>query len=161
MKKNPHIYLQYLIQKSELKTFEKINSFEVMQKAAKASFDYIIQNFKHQKILIICGPGNNGGDGILIAKYFNDKKANVVIFAPLQLGKTKDSKKALEILQNDSLIKTNINLEEYDLIIDCLFGVGFNRSFSHELYSLINTINKANKTIISIDMPSGDLIKAI
>ena len=108
MKQNSHIYSQHLIQKSELKTFETVDSFEVMQRAAKASFDYIIQNFQYQKILIICGPGNNGGDGILIAKYFNDKKSNVVIFAPLQLGKTKDSKKALEILQNDSLIKTNI-----------------------------------------------------
>ena len=112
MKTNSHIYSQYLIKKSELKTFEKINSFKVMQKAAKASFDYIVKNIQYQKILIICGPGNNGGDGLLIAKYFDDKKSNVVIFAPLQLGKTKDSKKALEILQNDSLIKTNINLEE-------------------------------------------------
>ena len=155
LKTNSHIYSQYLIQKSELKTFEKINSFEVMQKAAKASFDYIIKNVQYQKILIICGPGNNGGDGLLIAKYFNDRKSNVVIFAPLQLGKTKDSKKALETLQNNSLIKANINLEKYDLIIDCLFGVGFNRPFSQELYSLINTINKANNKIISIDIPSG------
>lgn len=155
MKTNPHIYSQYLIQKSELKTFKSINSFEVMQKAAKTSYDYIIQNIQYQKILIICGPGNNGGDGILIAKYFNDRKSNVAIFAPLELGKTKDSKKALETLQNNSLIKTNINLEEYDVVIDCLFGVGFNRSISQELYSLIKTINKANNKIISIDIPSG------
>ncbi|SVD35867.1 uncharacterized protein METZ01_LOCUS388721, partial [marine metagenome] len=90
MKKNPHIYLQYLIQKSELKTFEKINSFEIMEKVAKKSFDYIIKNIKFKKILIVCGPGNNGGDGILIAKYFNDIKSNIEIFAPLLLGRTKD-----------------------------------------------------------------------
>ena len=99
--------------------------------------------------------GNNGGDGVLIAKYFNDRKSNVVIFAPLQIGKTKDSKKALDVLQNNSLIKTNIDLEEYDLVIDCLFGVGFNRSFSQEIYSIIKTINKAKNMIISIDIPSG------
>ena len=155
MKTNPHIYLHYLIQKSELKTFEKINSFKIMQKVAKKSFDYIVENIQFKKILIICGPGNNGGDGILIAKYFNDIKSNIEIFAPLLLGKTKDSKRALETLQNNNLIKQKVNIEAYDLIIDCLFGLGFNRSFSHELYSLINTINKANNTIISIDMPSG------
>mgnify|MGYP001483391213 CR=1 FL=1 len=108
MQPNPYIYPRHIFQKSELKTFETIDSFEVMQKAAKASFDYIIQNIRFQKILIICGPGNNGGDGILIAKYFNDRKSNVAIFAPLELGKTKDSKKALETLQNNSLIKANI-----------------------------------------------------
>ena len=75
----PYIYSQHLIQKSELKTFEKLDSFEVMQKAAKTSFDYIIRNIKFQKILIICGPGNNGGDGILIAKHFIDRKNNVTI----------------------------------------------------------------------------------
>ena len=41
LKQNSHIYSQQLIQKSELKTFEKLDSFEVMQKAAKTSFDYI------------------------------------------------------------------------------------------------------------------------
>ena len=137
MKTNSHIYSLQLIKKSELKTFETIDSFKIMQKAAKASLDYIIQNFQFQKILIICGPGNNGGDGILIAKYFNDRKKNVSIFAPLQLGKSKDSIRALKELKNNNLIKEKINIDEYDLIIDSLFGVGFNRSLSKELYYFI------------------------
>ena len=107
MKTNPHIYSHKLIQKSELKTFENTDSFEIMKKAARTSFEYINKNFKFQKILIICGPGNNGGDGILIAKYFSDRGKNITIFAPLQLGKTQDSKKALNELQNKNLIEEN------------------------------------------------------
>ena len=155
MKTNSHIYSLQLIKKSELKTFKTIDSFKIMQSAAKASFDYIIQNFQFQKILIICGPGNNGGDGILIAKYFNDIKKNVSIFAPIQLGKSKDSNRALKELQNNNLIKEKINIDEYDLIIDSLFGVGFNRSLSKELYYFITKINNSKTNIISIDMPSG------
>ena len=147
MKQNSHIYSQHLIQKSELKTFETVDSFEVMQKAAKASFDYIIQNIQFNKVLIICGPGNNGGDGILIAKHFNDIKNNSTIFAPLQLGKTKDAKRALLLLQNVDLIKEKINIDEYDLIIDSLFGVGLERPFSPELHSFIDKINNTINTL--------------
>ena len=155
MKTNPHIYSHKLIQKSELKTFENTDSFEIMKKAARTSFEYINKNFKFQKILIICGPGNNGGDGILIAKYFSDREKNITIFAPLQLGKTQDSKKALNELQNKNLIEENINFDEYDLIIDSLFGVGFNRTLSDELNDIFYKINNLNTYIISIDMPSG------
>ena len=134
MKANPHIYSRKLIQKSELKTFETIDSYEIMKKAAKNSFDYIVKNFQFQKILIICGPGNNGGDGILIAKHFSDKKKTVTIFAPLGIGKTPDSQKALNELKDNNLIKEKINFDEYDLIIDSLFGVGFNKTLSKKLY---------------------------
>jgi len=155
MRLNPYIYSQNLINKSELKTFEKIDSFKVMQKAAKKSFDYIVQNLQFRKILILCGPGNNGGDGMLIANHFINRKKNVTIFAPLELGKTKDSNKALLSLKNSDLIKENININKYDLIIDSLFGVGLNRPISEELFFLIKKINNAKTTIISIDIPSG------
>ena len=155
MKLNPYIYSQRLIRKSELKTFDKINSFETMQKAAKKCFEYIIKNNESKKTLIICGPGNNGGDGILIAKHFFDRKKNVSIYAPLQTGKTEDSKKALLLLNSKKIIKEKINIDEYDLIIDCLFGVGLNRSIPDKLNNFILELNNAKAKIISIDIPSG------
>ena len=111
MNLNPYVYSQKLIQKTELKTFNNIDSFKVMQKAAEECFKYIIDNIKFQKILVICGPGNNGGDGILIAKHLLDKQKNVIIYAPIGIGKTKDSKKALLLLDSDYLIKEKINIE--------------------------------------------------
>ena len=89
MNKNNFIYSQSLIEKSEFETFKKVNSFKIMQKAAKKSFDYIVQNLKFKKVLVVCGPGNNGGDGILIAKYLNDFKVDVTIYAPNKIGKSK------------------------------------------------------------------------
>ena len=68
MSLNSYVYTQSLIQKAEEETFKKIDSFLVMQKAAETCFNYIINNISAQKILVVCGPGNNGGDGILIAK---------------------------------------------------------------------------------------------
>ena len=66
---NRYLYTYDLIQKAEQKTFETSNSFRVMEEAAKACFKYIINEYNSKKILALCGPGNNGGDGILIAQY--------------------------------------------------------------------------------------------
>ena len=73
--------------------------------------------------------------------YLFDRKKNVTIYAPLQTGKTEDSKKALLLLNSQNIIKKKINIDEYDLIIDCLFGVGLNRSIPDKLNNLIGLLN--------------------
>ena len=155
MHKIHYLYDYKLINKAEKKTFETIDSFEIMQQAAKACFSHITNNFKPKKILILCGPGNNGGDGILIANLLLKEKYVVDIHYPLGLPKTKDSKKALELLIDKSKIKENISSNNYDLIIDSLFGTGFNKKLNQKTIFLFNQINSANAKIISIDIPSG------
>ena len=132
MNLNPYIYSQHLIQKAETETFKKVDSFRVMQKAAEACFNFIIDIILNQKILVMCGPGNNGGDGILIAKYLHDRQKNVTLYAPLGIAKTDDSKKALALLNSNTLIKQNINFKDYDIVIDSVFGVGLNRPITEE-----------------------------
>ena len=155
MKNKTPVYNHTLITESELETFKSKNSFQIMKKAANSSFEYILKNIYFQKILIVCGPGNNGGDGILIANYFKKKNKNVSIYSPIGLGKTNDSFKALKLIAKYKLIKKKIVINEYDLIIDCLFGVGLNRPLSKQLHNFVNKINKSKATIVSIDMPSG------
>jgi len=155
MFKNIKIYNQDLITKCEKKTFEKKDSFTLMENAAKACSKYILSNYNPKKILILCGPGNNGGDGILIAKDLLKQKCYVSIFAPIGLGKTKDSAKALLKLNNNDLIKKNINFKDFDFFIDSLFGFNFNRKLSKELKNIIKNINSQKFIKISIDVPSG------
>ena len=141
MNLNPYIYSQHLMQKAEIETFKKEESFRVMQKAAKTCFNFIIDIVTNQKILVVCGPGNNGGDGILIAKYLHDKQKNVALYAPIGIAKTNDSKKALALLNSSTLIKQNVNFEDYDIIIDSVFGVGLNRPITEELQILFRNLN--------------------
>lgn len=126
-----------------------------MQKAAETCFNFITKDFTNKKILVICGPGNNGGDGILIAKYLYDKQKNVSLYAPLGIAKTEDSQKALALLNSSTLIKQNVNFEDYDIIIDSVFGVGLNRPVAEELQSLFRNVNNSPARVIAIDMPSG------
>ena len=152
---NPFVYSQRLMQKAEMETFKKKDSFRVMQKAAETCFNFITKDFTNKKILVICGPGNNGGDGILIAKYLYDKQKNVSLYAPLGIAKTEDSQKALALLNSSTLIKQNVNFEDYDIIIDSVFGVGLNRPVAEELQSLFRNVNNSPARVIAIDMPSG------
>ena len=150
-----YIYNHNLICKAEKETFKKINSFEVMQKAAIACYAYILKKFPSKKILILCGPGNNGGDGVLIAQKLIEKNLFINISYPFGLPKTKDSKKALKLLYNKEKIKKNILFNKYDLVIDALFGTGLKKRPDSSILSFFRKVNKSNVKIISIDMPSG------
>lgn len=155
MIKQQFIYSQALVSKAEKKTFEKIDSFKVMQRAAKACYLFILKNLNIRKILVLCGPGNNGGDGVLIAHHLIKQNFSVDICYPLGFPKTKDSKKALDLLSEKKKIKENVSFEDYSLIIDAVFGTGFNKELKSNAVSLFDKINKSRAKIVSIDMPSG------
>ncbi len=152
---NSHLYSYDLIHKAEQEAFKATDSFEIMKKAAKVSFEYIIKKFPNKKFLIFCGPGNNGGDGILIAKYLFQKDQLVKISFPITKSKTPDSIRALTELSNEKIIDENPDLNNYDIIIDAIFGTGLKNKINDSLLNLIDKINSSKKIIISIDVPSG------
>jgi len=152
---NRHLYTYELIYKAEQETFKVTDSFEIMKKAALTSYEYIIKKFANKKFLIFCGPGNNGGDGILIAKYLLEKNQSVKISFPISKPKTTDSIKAFTELNNEKIIDENPNFDNYDIIIDAIFGTGLKNIINDSLCNLIHKINSSKKIIISIDIPSG------
>ena len=156
MKNDLHIYNCDLIRKSEKLTFKKQKSFEVMKIAAKACCDYIInQNFNFKNILILCGPGNNGGDGALIAKYLFKKDFFVNVHYPFGSPKNKDLMKVFSYLENKKLFVKNIKFNKYDLLIDAMFGIGNIRRLNKKDIYFFKKINNKKLKIFSIDMPSG------
>ena len=136
MSKHQFIYNYDLINKSEKKTFENIDSFKIMQRAAKACYSFILKNLSPKKTLVLCGLGNNGGDGGLIAQYLIAQHFFIDVHYPFGFPKTNDSNKALDLLVNKKVIKKNVILEDYDLIIDALFGIGFNKQLNETTISL-------------------------
>ena len=98
MFQNSNIYNYKLILEAEKKTFLRKNSFQVMQNAALVCSSYISKKFFNKKIIIFCGSGNNGGDGILIAKYLINKKFDVHINFPLGISKKKRCKKSIKTI---------------------------------------------------------------
>lgn len=142
---------------------EPISSINLMERAANQLFRYIIKYInKNEHILVICGQGNNGGDGLALARllFQNTYKVSVLLFADennLSSDNQINYKRAKEV---GIPIKHTINVEDvildqYSIIIDALFGSGLNRPLQGEIINLIKKINESHAYVISIDIPSG------
>ena len=126
-----------------------------MQKAAKNCFNFIIDMVSNQRILVLCGPGNNGGDGILIAKYLYDKQKNVELYAPLGIAKTDDSKKALALLNSSTVIKKDVKRGERITLEKIKFarpGTGIPPTQFNDIEGLKLKVDVAAETILQLDM---------
>ncbi len=144
---------------------EPVESIELMERAAQELFLSIYSNigFKDNKFVIIAGCGNNGGDGLAIARLMYqqsiDFEAYFCAFSEniskdcstnLQRLKEKCSDKIKIISRADQLV-----ISKNTLIIDCLFGSGLTRPVNGQFAAIIEKINKSENTVIAIDIPSG------
>ncbi|MBR4973537.1 MAG: NAD(P)H-hydrate dehydratase [Clostridia bacterium] len=146
-----------LIRKSEQKAvLSGAFSFrELMYIAGSKAYEIINAKYTctNKKVAVICGCGNNGGDGFVIAQCLYENGADVKVFTPLGLPTTEDAKYYYEKL---SFAKFGEELdEEYDIIIDAVFGIGLNRAPNKELTELFGKINESNAIKVSVDIPSG------
>lgn len=139
-----------------------ISRVQLMRNAAESILAYLKANFPpiSQKIItIICGTGNNGGDGAVLAKLLLNSGAKVSVIAPDGLPKTETAKACLD------KINTTISplppesfdqvLTDADIIIDCVFGTGFHGILPENVTKLFKTAEKSKAVKISVDIPSG------
>lgn len=123
---------------------------------------------KSDRILAICGTGNNGGDGIAAGRIlFMQGYQVAILFVGEDTKATNQTKAQLEIARNLGITFENNNkLHEYNIIIDAIFGIGLSRPVTGEYESIINDINKWNEAnlkienennhlVFSVDIPSG------
>lgn len=139
-------------------------TLDLMENAGKGLAKVIQKNFPEAKrIAIFCGKGNNGGDGLVAARYLSGK-ANVVVFllcgkneisgnAKANLDKFKG--KLFEITDEGDFKKTVSGAAKADIIVDAILGTGLNSGVSGKLKTVIEGINALNKKVISADIPSG------
>jgi hydroxyethylthiazole kinase-like uncharacterized protein yjeF len=148
------------------KLFDEVNSLDkrcyekfllsedlLMEHAASSMALYIRENHSSCKsILIICGSGNNGADGIALARLLHTK-----FDVKLYLFSNAKSEMAKLQLQRAQALGVNVvdELSNADVIVDCIFGTGLNKPLSKNYENLINTLNSYDSIKISCDIPSG------
>ena len=130
------------------------DSFSLMVNAGVNCAKKIIKLVKKKPIIIVCGPGNNGGDGFIIGNYLHEKKYKVEVFCLQKKYYKGDALKAFKKLKIKTQNISKFKARKNSVIIDCIFGTGLNKPISGTLKSVILRMNKLNK-IISIDIPSG------
>jgi NAD(P)H-hydrate epimerase len=132
-----------------------------MERAAQKAAEKITSIYQKQDIHIFCGPGNNGGDGLAIARILNKQSWNVsVSLIDLEIQPSKDFSINLDRLPSSVRVNTlNRNTAEPiikdGIIIDCIFGSGLNRPISGWIKDNVKWINQLPNNVVSIDIPSG------
>ncbi len=137
-----------------------IAGYTLMQRAARFSYAALTQNWPEARsIAVVCGGGNNAGDGYLVAKLAIDDGKQVFVinmFNP-------DNLKGDAATAYSDLLTTKIkphkfsstSFENVDVIVDALFGTGLDRDVEGQYFDIINAINTSVARVLSIDIPSG------
>ena len=140
---------------------EPVLSIDLMERAAAACANWIDQHFPNEAVTIFCGKGNNGGDGLAIARLLSQRPVTVYILEFGHKG-TDDFQTNLSRLHQFPAGIRFIQVEESlasltfsSIVIDALFGSGLNRALEGVSANLVDQINRSGAKIISIDLPSG------
>lgn len=136
----------------------KIPSISLMENAGKNSADIILKahNVKDKNVLIICGKGNNAGDGFIIARYLSYAGGKVTILLTVGRAFSKEAEKAFSFLPDDVNILESIDkISDFDIYIDCVFGTGFKGRLPDNIRKIFSEVNLSDGFKVSIDNPSG------
>ncbi len=180
--------MKYLVKRNEMRQYDKntihhfgIPSMVLIERAALAAFEEIEKIFEYGKarILIACGVGNNGADGLVLARLLYLKGYEVEILTVGNRQKaTEENKQELMIADayglvrfstetffachglhaNEQIVNHAESLQqarEYDLIVDAVFGVGLSRRIEGEYGQLLELLNQLRAKKLALDIPSG------
>lgn len=141
-------------------TEQPIAGFELMQRAGRATWDLLTETWhKAKHIVVVCGAGNNGGDGYIVAAHAlaDGRQVSVLALHPhesLQGDAYTAARKYLDAGGGISNFSVEALLQA-DVIVDALFGTGLDRDVSGDYLAAIHSINTAGKPILAVDIPSG------
>ena len=129
----------------------------LMENAGYAVAKVIAREYGNGKnIAVICGMGNNGGDGLVAAKYLREKNdVRVFLARPPQFIKRMAPRKNLGPVEDIAKVYGGEDLSGFDLIVDAIYGIGIHGEIREPYYSLIKKMDQSGVPIISIDVPSG------
>jgi len=148
-----------------------IPGFTLMESAGRETAliaHELISELSDPSVLVVCGKGNNGGDGFVVARYLAQDGIRVsVLLTTTKDAYTGDARKNLEIL--NTLIERDLagaltiedvsssagGLQSADLIVDALLGTGLSSEVREPLASLIASINDSEAAVLSVDIASG------
>ena len=159
------------MQKLDRRTIEEANipGTTLMERAGTGVVTHLLQHYgslKGKKVVVYCGKGNNGGDGLVVARLLQDKGAHlkVILFAPFK-ELSKDAKtmyrrltkktRPSQILVLPSQKKLESWTQEAHILIDGLLGTGISSSVRAPYTSAIKTMNASRAYTVAIDIPSG------
>ena len=132
-------------------------SFQLMTQAGTAVAQAIKERVEPCPVLVLCGPGNNGGDGFIVAAKLKADGWNVRVACPLKKPALKgDAALAAKEWDGDiESLNSNLALKDSALIVDAVYGASFAGALDPELVTLFDKIRTKKLLVAAIDVPSG------
>lgn len=128
----------------------------LMEAAGRACADAILEHFEKTNVSILCGPGNNGGDGFVVARLLRDLGWNVSLFLLGERSGLKGDAAHMAHKWNGPVHPLTADAAHgAGLIVDALFGAGLARDVSGTVADLFANITEAKTPVAAIDVPSG------
>ncbi len=131
-----------------------LDAMVLMETAGRALYEALAQGLEGKRILILAGRGNNGGDGIVLARYLLNNGYDAEIVFPFGASTADTASKHLAYFKNCGYSESSRN-GHYDVIIDALFGAGTRLPLPEEVTSLLLWANAQEARRIAIDLPTG------
>jgi hydroxyethylthiazole kinase-like uncharacterized protein yjeF len=125
---------------------------ELMQRAGCGAAEWVWRMAAGCSVTVLCGPGNNGGDGYVIARVLHERGLDVAVVAPLE-PRTDAARKVRA--EYRGAVAGGASDRHGHVLVDCLFGTGQTRPLSPELTGLVGRLAKHHHHAIAIDLPSN------
>ena len=133
-----------------------VSSHTLMERAGAAVAAEIIKRWTKRSVLVLCGPGNNGGDGFVVARHLAEAGWPVTVAFAGEKGTLRgDALSMVELWQGPVHPLSSAPFADADLIVDALFGIGLSRPLEGDVRSLVEKLGASTKPVVAIDIPSG------
>ncbi|HAT84678.1 MAG TPA: NAD(P)H-hydrate epimerase, partial [Rhizobiales bacterium] len=140
-----------------------IPGYDLMEKAgeavARAAQDLLEEQTGSSAsgmVCILCGPGNNGGDGLVAARLLEEEGWSAIVGCSVEVDMLRGDARLAADDWGEEIYPLSSGLwQDADLVIDALFGAGLDRPVTGELSELVDKLNESSLPVLSVDLPSG------
>jgi ADP-dependent NAD(P)H-hydrate dehydratase / NAD(P)H-hydrate epimerase len=133
-----------------------VSSIDLMAAAGRAVAEAIRGRFAPTEVLVLCGPGNNGGDGFVIARLLQREGWSVRLALHGDRERLRgDAAFHADLWKGEVEAATAASLGGAELIVDALLGAGLDRDVEGPLAELVTAVNDSGRPVVAVDVPSG------
>ena len=135
----------------------------LMERAARAALEILERYYDTDHVLFLCGNGNNGGDGVAMARFLALENKTVSIFytgafldgAPDTSRMSTECARQFSLLPESVTVISTLETVGVTAIVDAIFGIGLTRPIEGALAELVRAVNQSGIPVLAVDIPSG------
>lgn len=157
--------MEYILTAAQMKQCDQdtickigIPSMVLMERAALSVVSAMYEKkWDLSSVLVLCGSGNNGGDGFAVARILAERKVPVAVaFVGNDASMTEETRLQRKICETCGIkCVSNFMQREYTTIVDAIFGIGLSRAVQGSYAQIIDWVNEQKANVIAVDIPSG------